>query len=746
MFKLNKFENRIQDHSFLKNLAILLGFTVLITSILAVKYYSYQKYYENGIAKRDVIVKYAFDVVDSRKTELKRREKANRVPISLIPFDDNDIKTNIINLETAVNTIRKENITKEEKEDKLSDILEIENPEKKSALIFYLLNSNSRQLRDAFEHSEYLLSELLKLEFTDANFSVNNIENLANKVIKSGATAHQKSIIASIVEHAVIPNLIEDEYATEIARKNARSSVKPYVVKFKKGDYIIKKGDLVTELKKSALEKSGYNLLELDFGGLIGIFFLVFFTALPVMIYIKIYDKKFYKMNYFAILMTMSTILTAISALFVNLGSMWLYLMPIPAFALIISIFTNPIIGFLITILALILFALTLQIDLPLVETYLFGTIMASYLVAKINYSKRFDIIKCGIWIGLAMFIMTFLISLFKIQDFTALADIIVIKNAFLTLLNGLISGIIALGILPLVESVFKVITPYALIELADHNSPLLSKLQYKAPGTYHHCMMVANLCEAAAEAIGADPILARVGAFYHDIGKLKRPQFFIENQSYFGIENPHVKLQLNPRLSKMVITSHAKDGVEMAREYHLPEAIINFIQQHHGDSLAGHFYNRAVQEEGLENVDIEQFRYPGPKPNMKETAILMLADAAESAVRSLKDAPAEEVEAMINKIITERLNDGQLSDSPLTLKDIKVIASTFNRVMKGMMHDRVKYQKSDLTELEDPNKIQLAPDKDELLEKKIAKKIEENKEKEKENKEKNENWYNCWK
>ena len=195
-----------------------------------------------------------------------------------------------------------------------------------------------------------------------------------------------------------------------------------------------------------------------------------------------------------------------------------------------------------------------------------------------------------------------------------------------------------------------------------------------------------------------------------------------------------------------MVITSHAKDGVEMAREYHLPEAIINFIQQHHGDSLAGHFYNRAVQEEGLENVDIEQFRYPGPKPNMKETAILMLADAVESAVRSLKDAPAEEVEAMINKIITERLNDGQLSDSPLTLKDIKVIASTFNRVMKGMMHDRVKYQKSDLTELEDPNKIQLAPDKDELLEKKIAKKIEENKEKEKENKEKNENWYNCWK
>ena len=213
------------------------------------------------------------------------------------------------------------------------------------------------------------------------------------------------------------------------------------------------------------------------------------------------------------------------------------------------------------------------------------------------------------------------------------------------------------------------------------------------APGTYHHSLMVSNLCEAAAEAIGADPILARVGALYHDIGKLKRPLFFVENQSYFLIENPHNKF--TPRISKMIITAHPKDGIEIAKEYGLPQVIQNFIIQHHGEGLASYFYNQAVQEEGIENVKEEQFRYPGPKPNTKETAILMIADAVESAVRSLKTPTTEEIENMINKIIVERLNDGQLSDSPLTLKDIKTIAATFLRILRGMQHNRIKYQEN---------------------------------------------------
>jgi len=224
---------------------------------------------------------------------------------------------------------------------------------------------------------------------------------------------------------------------------------------------------------------------------------------------------------------------------------------------------------------------------------------------------------------------------------------------------------------------------------------------------------MVSTLCEAAAEAISADPILARVGAFYHDIGKLKRPLFFVENQSYFSIENPHNTL--TPKLSKMVITAHPKDGVELAKEYGLPPIIMDFILQHHGEGIAKYFYNQAVAQEGAENVKEEQFRYTGPKPNRKETAILMIADAVESAVRSMKGATNEEIEQIIDKIIVERLNDGQLEDSPLTLKDLKVIASTFSRILRGMQHNRIKYQENIAEEL-NKNKITL----DEDLENKI--------------------------
>jgi hypothetical protein len=260
-------------------------------------------------------------------------------------------------------------------------------------------------------------------------------------------------------------------------------------------------------------------------------------------------------------------------------------------------------------------------------------------------------------------------------------------------LLNGIVSAIIASGSLPLFERMFDIITPYGLAEYGDHNQKLLKRLQMDAPGTYHHSLMVSNLCEAAAEAIGADPILARVGALYHDIGKLERPLFFVENQSYFMIENPHKKF--NPRISKMIITAHTTDGLKIAKKNKLPVVIQNFITQHHGEGLASYFYNQAIKEEGMENVKEEQFRYPGPKPNMKETAILMIADAVESAVRSLKNPTPEEIEAMINKIIVERLNDGQLSDSPLTLKDLKVIAETFARILRGMQHNRIKYQEN---------------------------------------------------
>ena len=698
---------------------------IVLTSILSSRYYLYQDIIENGVSKKQIIAKKNIEVVDTQKTELIKREVSNKIRPVVTPVEDNYLKTSLQDLYDNVKRVRAQNAKYDSKFKELCVYLEVQDNKKEEAIVSYFLNASSENLAATFGNAKFILDELLSTGINETDIDLLASDNYITGKLGDKTRKSQIKPIAGILEHVIMPNLIVDEYATEIARKNAVNAVKPYVVTFKKGDKILSVGEQLTQVKREALKKSGYNTFELNKGGILGVFLLTCLTMLFLIVYMKKYERKFFTPQYLGIIGAFSIILTYICVLITPMDAIQNYYMPYPAFTIIIAVFTNPIVAFLSTILILALLSLTLFIDPQVSTVFVFASIMAAYSVSKINYSKRFDIIKCGLEVGIVTFLAIMLVAMFE-EQFEIFTNLSFISSATAGFLNGLFSSIIALGVLPIIENVFKIVTPYGLIELADHNQELLSKLQYKAPGTYHHSLMVANLCEAAAEAIGANPILARVGAFYHDIGKLKRPLFFIENQSYFGIENPHTKL--NPRLSKMVITSHTKDGVELAKEYGLPQVIIDFIQQHHGEGLAGHFYKQAVDIEGKENVQEEQFRYPGPKPLMKETAILMLADAVESAVRSLKNPSQEQIENMINKIITERLNDGQLSDSPLTLKDIKLIANTFNRILRGMQHDRIKYQENILSEFEDRNKIKIQPSKEEKLEKRIQEKITQKK------------------
>ena len=369
-----------------------------------------------------------------------------------------------------------------------------------------------------------------------------------------------------------------------------------------------------------------------------------------------------------------------------------------------LSIFTTPRNAFFASTILLALISIGMHWNIEVVVSFMLLNTVVMTAVSKLKFSKRSDLLITSAKISLAgvlivggiYFLEKYMMDIDNMLIFQDLGYIVI--NCFV------ISGIILLGILPIIENVFRVMTPYGLAELADHNQPLLRKLMNDAPGTFNHSLTVSHLCENAAEAIGANPVLARVGAMYHDIGKLLRPMFFVENQSFYGIENPHKSC--TPRFSKMLITAHPKDGVELAKDAHLPQIINNFILQHHGTSLVSYFYNEALKEEGAENVNEEQFRYPGPKPNMKETAILMIADAVESAVRAAKNPSNEEIDAIIDKIIKERLNDGQLSDSPLTLKDLKTIAETFSRMLRGMHHKRIKYHNDLVQELDKSNKL----------------------------------------
>ncbi len=711
-----------------KSLALFAFFAValIIVGILSSRYYLYQNIVENGLSKKQILAKKDFQVIDSQKTEIIKREIATKIRPVVVPVEDSYLKTSLDFLFEAINDVKSKAISYDTKYNKLVGILEIEDPSKEQALVTYLLKSNTQKESTLFKNSKKLLQELIATGVNENDLELISSDDYI--VSKLGRNVARKEIrpVSGVLEHVISTNLIIDPYATDIARKNAVEAVKPYYVKFKKGDVILDVGEPLTQVKREALKKSGYNAFVLNKGGLIGTFFLVCLTMLFIVLYIKKYEKRFFQAQYLGIIAACAIILTYACVVIAPLETVLNYYMPFAAFAIIVAVFTNPVISFLSSILLLSLISLTLFLEPEVTAVFVFSVIMSAYSVSKINYSKRFDIIKCGIEVGAVTFLAIMLVNMYESQ-FDVLYSSSFVKTAFAGFLNGLLSSIIALGVLPIVESIFKIVTPYGLVELADHNQPLLKKLQYKAPGTFHHSLVVANLCEAAAESIGANPILARVGAFYHDIGKLIRPLFFIENQSYFGIENPHAKF-LKPRLSKMVIISHTKEGVELAKAHGLPQVVIDFIQQHHGESLAGHFFKQAVDIEGADNVQEEEFRYPGPKPYLKETAILMLADAVESAVRSLKNPPPEQIENMINKIITERLNDGQLSDSPLTLKDIKLIANTFNRIIRGMQHDRVKYQENLANEFEDKDKIKIQPSKEEKLEKRIQEKIKEHK------------------
>ena len=306
--------------------------------------------------------------------------------------------------------------------------------------------------------------------------------------------------------------------------------------------------------------------------------------------------------------------------------------------------------------------------------------------VFLVGVRRRSQIIRAGFIAGVFQAI-TWLFT----QEFRSL-NINDINSSSYLLLNGVVCGIVVVGILSVFEYIFGRVTNISLLELSDFNSPLLRRLMLEAPGTYHHSLIVGNLSEAACEAVGANALLARIGAYYHDIGKLEKSEYFSENQN-LGI----TKLEnLTPSMSKLVIINHVKEGEALAKRYRLNPRIIDFILQHHGKSLVYYFYQRAL-EKGEENqgVSEEVFRYPGPKPKTKETAIVLLADSVEAATRALKSPTPNRIEQEVHTVINNKFIDGQLDECELTQKDLEKISGIFIRLLTSIYHARVTYPKT---------------------------------------------------
>jgi len=361
------------------------------------------------------------------------------------------------------------------------------------------------------------------------------------------------------------------------------------------------------------------------------------------------------------------------------------YLIPVASAGMLITILINSHIAMVVVLLLGVIVAIVNRFDFDLFLFSLIGGVIGIY--SSLDVRHRRDLVRAGLHISGANIVTIWMIGLIKQKSFSQLGE------SFLWGIgNGFLSVILTMGILPYLEELFSITTNIRLLELSDFNQPLLKRLMVEAPGTYHHSIIVGSLVENVSNLIGANSLLARAGAYYHDIGKLKNPGYFSENQD--GLLSKHDDLV--PSMSSLVLISHVKEGVNLANEYKLQRPIIDIIEQHHGTSRIHYFYHRALEENKVQKVEEEKYRYPGPKPMTKEGALVMLADAAEATSRTMEEPSYERLKNMVDKVINDRFIDGQLDDCNITLVDLHQIAESFAHTLIGIYHTRVEYPKKE--------------------------------------------------
>ncbi len=490
-----------------------------------------------------------------------------------------------------------------------------------------------------------------------------------------------KDLSYSVITYYLEPNMIVDIEATEAAKSNKASEVSPVMII--KNQKIVDEGEIITEEIYEVLNALGFidQQSKEDIIPIFGTIILVVLAIAATLAYMIIFYKKIFQDKKEAFILCL---LYCASIIFVRLfDSMTFYLIPLPMIVILASILVESRFAIATNTAVVLVSALIYNggIDF-IIFFYIIGTVSA--LSARYLF-ERSKIVYVGLLIGVVGAISAAACTLMFEKSVTYSLVI----NPMTAFANGVFSLIFALGSLPVWEALFDVVTPVKLADLTNPNKTLLRKLSLEAPGTYHHSLIVANLAEIAALDINANSALARVGAYYHDIGKLKYPIYFSENQTS---ENPHDSL--DPYDSTKVIMQHVEYGLELADNNHLPRPVKDAIVQHHGTTVAKYFYTKAVNIYGNENVNEDDFRYKGTIPKSKEYAIIMLADTIEAAVRSKVSSGASmvEVEEFMKVLFKEKLDNGQLDDSSLTIKEMDTIRKSFMKVLKGMYHERVAY------------------------------------------------------
>ena len=475
----------------------------------------------------------------------------------------------------------------------------------------------------------------------------------------------------------LIPNFRYDDKATREKQRKARESIPPVISLFKKGQIIVEGGKLITEDQLLALETLWQTTTKRTFPIIIGRALIILVLMAGIGFYLRRYQAGVLKNNVLLSVLGLIVILMLLLTKALTFTDLSGYFIPVAFATILIAVILGGRLAIMTGVALAILVGLLTGNRLPFVIVALAGGTTGAYAVRWLKH--RTDFLRAGALIALTNCLLILAFILLGIEP--------ELKSLWWGLGNGFASSLLAFALLPVFEHGFKVTTDIRLLELSNLNQPILKRLAIQAPGTYHHSIIVGNLAEGAAEAAGANPLLARVASYYHDIGKIKNSDYFIENR--IGTSSEYKKLV--PRLSSQIIISHVKEGVEIARDHRLTPRIINIIAQHHGTSLISQFYRKAlkIEEEGVEEED---YRYPGPRPRSKEAAIVMLADSVEAASRAFTKPSPEEIGDLVREIINEKFTDSQLDESPLTLSDLKKIVEIFSHTLSGITHGRIDY------------------------------------------------------
>lgn len=506
----------------------------------------------------------------------------------------------------------------------------------------------------------------------------------------------QQTLLSTKIAQALLdPNIRYDPIETDNSQRVAAEMVPKTLGFVQENERIVGKHERITPEIKSKLDsfrraKAERGTEHSMWSQRVGMFFHVGLIILLYSLYLFFFRKKIFHDNATLTLISLLILMVSFTAyltIVLDVAMPVHYLIIVPAASMLLTILFDSRVAFYGTVTVAFLIAGIRGNDYSIALASLIAGTLSAYTVRDIK--NRTQIFRS---LGFIMLGYTGVIIALGLERFETGAVMGV--ELIFALSNAIISPVLTYGLLIFFERVFNVTTDLTLLELSDFNHPLLRKLSEEAPGSFHHSMTLGNLAEAAAEAIGANSILARVGAYYHDVGKIQKPEYFVENQS--NQINRHARLR--PRMSALIIISHVKEGMELARSFGLPEKVVDFIPQHHGTTMVSYFYDKAVRQAAVRknakdpSVSETDFRYPGPKPQTKETGIVMLADSVEAYSRSIDDLTAPKLEAAIENMIRQRFMDGQLDECDLTLRDLTRIKEAFFKILTGIHHQRIKY------------------------------------------------------